>query len=102
MEFARLVGQWLRPDRGYIVSIESVESDGKTSAAYYNPHPIHVARAEGHRDGRALQLFVELQDVGYPGSYYRLTHDAATDQLSGIYYQAAQGVTYEVYFVRRQ
>jgi hypothetical protein len=40
--------------------------------------------------------------VNYPGSTYTLRYDAATDQLKGIYFQAAQGAQYEVYFARRR
>jgi hypothetical protein len=36
------------------------------------------------------------------GSTYSLGYDTATDQLRGIYYQAAQGAQYEVAFSRRR
>ena len=95
-----LVGRWLRPDGDYELHVESIASDGKVSARYLNPQPIKIAEATaGEKDGK-LGLFVKLQDVGYPGSYYDLEYDAARDVLAGSYYQAVQGETYEIEFTR--
>jgi hypothetical protein len=99
-EFQKLKGKWLRPDGGYIVEIRSVDGSGKMDAAYFNPKPIHVARAEASREGTVTKVFVELRDVNYPGSTYALTYDAERDQLKGIYYQAAMQQQFEVFFVR--
>jgi len=97
---ARLVGRWLRPDGGYILEIRSAAPDGKLDAAYFNPRPIHVARAEWKaRDGK-LSVFVELRDVNYPGSTYSLQFLDAKDQMAGTYFQAAQQMTFDVEFVR--
>jgi hypothetical protein len=79
-----------------------VAPDGKATASYFNPRPIHVARAEAKLEGGLVGLFVELRDANYPGSTYTLGYDTATDQLKGIYYQAAQGAQYEVVFSRRR
>ena len=43
----------------------------------------------GTPEGGALKLFIELRDVGYPGSTYTLTYLPAGDRLTGVYYQAA-------------
>lgn len=85
-----------------MLAVSGVAPDGKATASYFNPRPIHVARAEAKLEGALVGLFVELRDVNYPGSTYTLAHDAATDQLKGIYYQAAQGAQYEVAFARRR
>ena len=69
-------------------------------AAYFNPKPIHVARAEASRSGAAIKVFIELRDVNYPGSTYTLTYEPGSDQLKGIYFQAVQQQSYEVVFVR--
>jgi hypothetical protein len=98
--FAKLKGRWLRPDGGYILEIRSVAADGKMDATYNNPNPIHVARAEASQAGATLKVFVELRDVHYPGSTYNLTYAAESDQLTGIYYQAALQQQFEVVFVR--
>jgi hypothetical protein len=98
--FARLVGKWFRPDGGYVIEIQSVEPSGKMDAAYSNPRPIHVARAEATQEGPATKAFIELRDVNYPGSTYDLVYDAASDQLTGIYYQAVVKQQFEVVFVR--
>ncbi len=99
-EFQKLKGKWLRPDGGYIIEIKSVEGDGKLEAAYLNPKPIHVAKAEASLDGATVKVFIELRDVNYPGSTYKLNYVPENDQLSGIYYQALQQQSFEVVFVR--
>ena len=99
-DFQKLKGQWLRPDGGYVIEINSVDDSGKMDAAYLNPNPIHVAKAEASRDGATTKVFLELRDVNYPGSTYTLVYEPQSDQLKGIYYQAAQQQNYEVFFVR--
>ena len=98
--FDKLKGKWLRPDGGYILEIRSVEPDGKMDAGYFNPQSIHVAKAEAAQEGAVTKVSIELRDVNYPGSTYVLTYEAATDQLMGIYYQAALQQRFEVVFVR--
>ena len=97
---ARLVGKWLRPDGGYLLEIRMVAGDGKMDAAYFNPSPINVSRAEASREGGILKVFVELRAVNYPGSTYTLRYDPAKDALEGVYYQAALRESYDVVFVR--
>ena len=58
----RLVGNWLRPDGGYVLQIRSATADGKLDARYLNPNSINVARAEWRRKDAALQVFVELTE----------------------------------------
>lgn len=99
--FAKLPGKWLRPDGGYILEIRSVAPDGKLDAAYLNPRPINVAKAEAYQAGGSIKVFIELRDVNYPGSTYTLTYDPAKDQLTGDYFQAAMKQTYDVAFTRR-
>ena len=66
--FEKLKGRWLRAEGSYIVEVRSVEASGKMNAAYFNPRPINVAKAEATRAGEDLKIFVELRDVNYPGS----------------------------------
>lgn len=101
VELDRLKGRWLRADGGYILEVRSISPEGKVDAAYLNPRPIHVARAEALRQGEVLTLFVELRDANYPGSTYRLTYDSGRDVLAGLYFQALQQQTFDVEFVRR-
>ena len=96
----RLIGQWVRPDGGYILEIKEIGKDGTLKAAYYNPRPINVARAEFSRKDGSLTIFIELRDVNYPGSKYNLKYDPRTDGLIGTYFQAVQGETYDVEFTR--
>ncbi len=99
--FDRLVGRWARTDGGYILEVRAIDAQGKADAAYLNPRPIHVEQALATRAGGTLTLFVELQDVNYPGSTYNLAFDPAGDLLEGTYFQAVEGQTYSVTFERR-
>jgi hypothetical protein len=98
--FEKLKGRWLRPDGGYILEVRSVEAGGKLDAAYLNPQPIHVAKAEASQQGTSVRVFVELRDVNYPGCTYNLIDQPGSDQLLGIYYQAAIQQQFEVVFER--
>ena len=98
----QLKGKWLRPDGGYVIDVRTVEDDGTMDVAYFNPQPIKVSRAEASQEGATIKVFLELRDVHYPGSTYTLTYDAASDQLKGVYYQAALQQRFAVVFVRMQ
>ncbi|MGO9566540.1 MAG: hypothetical protein ACLP5H_03260 [Desulfomonilaceae bacterium] len=98
--FEELKGRWHRPDGGYIIEIKNVDASGKMDVAYFNPKPINVSKAEATREGSATKVFIELRDVGYPGCAYTLTYDPQTDQLRGVYFQAAIQKNFEVVFVR--
>lgn len=99
-ELALLAGKWERPDGGYVIEIKSVNSAGTLEAAYYNPNPIHVARAAALLKEGVPQVFIELRDQNYPGCTYSLTYDPKSDQLYGQYFQAAIQETYNVTFAR--
>lgn len=99
-DFMALKGRWVRTDGGYAVEIKSVAADGRIQAAYFNPNPINVSRAEATRQGAAVLVFIELRAPGYPGSTYRLIHDPQSDELKGIYHQAARRQDFDVVFVR--
>ena len=60
----------------------------------------HRPRGSISRWGMPRKFFIELRDVNYPGSTYTLTYDLASDQLKGIYFQAAEQQRFEVAFVR--
>ncbi|MCC6234077.1 MAG: hypothetical protein IT580_15640 [Verrucomicrobiales bacterium] len=97
------MGRWQRADGGYVIDVRSVDTTtGRLEAAYFNPQPIHVARAEATEDGGKLKVFLELQDVNYPGCTYRLSYFPQTDQLYGVYFQAAVGESYDVEFTRQR
>lgn len=97
----KLRGRWLRTDGGYVVEIRSVDASGKLDAAYFNPRPIHVAKAEASRAGEAVNLFIELRDTNYPGSTYTLTLSPDGSLMRGTYFQAVARETYEVVFARQ-
>jgi uncharacterized protein (DUF2147 family) len=99
-ELAQLTGKWERPDGGYVIEIKGVDSAGTMEAAYYNPSPIHVARAAALLKEGVPQVFIELRDQNYPGCTYSLTYDPKSDQLYGQYFQAAIQETYNVTFAR--
>ena len=99
-DFQTLTGRWLRPDGGYVLEIRAVDSTGAIDAAYFNPQPIHIAKAEATRDGASVNFFVELRAPNYPGSTYKLTYDSRHDQLRGNYFQAVEQRNFDVVFVR--
>ena len=101
-DFQSLVGKWVRPDGGYVISVRSVDSDGRVDAGYFNPRPINVSQAQASAEGRTIKLFIELQAAGYPGSTYELIYDPANDVLAGIYFQAAMQQHFQVVFVRTE
>jgi hypothetical protein len=102
IEFHKLIGRWLRPDGGYVIDIGNISTGGTMEAAYFNPRSINVSRAEVSRKKGSLEVFIELRDTGYPGSTYTLTYNPQQDMLTGIYYQATIGQSFEVIFVRTQ
>jgi len=99
-DLGSLKGRWMRPDGGYILSVKDVDPGGRMDAAYYNPRPINVSKAQATREGASLKVIIELRDTGYPGSTYTLIYDPKTDRLGGVYYQAAMGQRFDVMFVR--
>jgi hypothetical protein len=99
-EPARLVGQWMRTDSEYVIAIEKASADGKLAARYLNPQPIHVSKAQWLKSGPRLQLMVEMQDRGYPGSNYELDYDAAHDTLFGTYHHLGINQDFQVSFYR--
>ena len=101
-DYGRLEGKWLRPDGGYVLELRDVKSEGKLKAMYFNPRPINVGKAEWRSMDDRIQVFVELQDVNYPGSTYMLVYDPEHDRLIGYYYQAVTKGTFEVIFVRKE
>jgi len=99
-DFRKLIGRWLRPDGGYVIDIRKIHADGKVDAGYYNPQPINVSRAEAIGADTGVKLFIELRDIGYPGSTYTLIYNPQKDMMFGLYYQAAMGQIFDVVFVR--
>jgi len=99
-DFMTLKGRWFRTDGGYVIEIKSVDPGGQMQAAYYNPNPINVSRAEAARSGAAVTVFIELRAPGYPGSTYTLIHDPKSDELKGIYHHAGLQKNFDVVFVR--
>ena len=80
--------------------MREIRKDGAVSAAYFNPRPIKVARAEFTREDGTLTVVVELRDVNYPGSTYTLQYDPASDRLKGTYFQAVEKQTFAIEFLR--
>jgi hypothetical protein len=96
----KLIGNWVRTDGGYIIAVRRVDPEGHVDAAYFNPRPINVSRAEAVLKENTAKLFIELRDEGYPGSTYTLEYDSTNDALVGVYFQAVQQQSYNVIFVR--
>jgi hypothetical protein len=99
-DYRQLVGSWGRLDGDYVLCISSINSDGTVQAGYFNPNPIHVAQANVRLQNKLIRLFIELRDVGYPGSRYELTYNPNQDMLEGVYFQAQIQQSYDVIFQR--
>jgi hypothetical protein len=97
----KLLGKWLRSDGGYVLELRSAELSGVMQAGYFNPKSINVSRAIWMQGGTGFQVVVELNDVGYPGATYVLSHDAQTDRLIGKYNQPAMQQSFDIEFVRQ-
>ena len=98
--FEGLIGRWVRPDGGYVIEIKGVDAEGTVDLSYFNPRPINVGQAVASNDAARVSLTVELRDVNYPGSTYKLKYDPASDTLAGTYYQAVARETYDIFFNR--
>ena len=101
-DFNVIIGEWIRPDGGYIIRIRDVNPDGSVDAGYFNPAKINIAEANVSLWKGLVKLFIKLQDKGYPGSTYKLYYYPEKDALAGFYYQAAIEQTYEVFFLRKK
>ena len=95
-----LIGEWTRTDAPYQIKITDVLDNGKLDAAYFNPRSIYVSKAYWTETGTILTIYVELQDENYPGSNYKLNYNSERNVLVGEYFQAVEGVTYPVEFVK--
>jgi hypothetical protein len=100
-DFDRLVGSWVRPDGGYVIEISKIHPDGKVNAAYFNPRSIHVSRSTVSEKDGLIELFIELQGRGYPGSTYTLRYNPAYDVMVGTYFQAVIQQPFDVIFQRK-
>ncbi len=97
----KLLGKWLRSDGGYVLELRSAELSGVMQAGYFNPKSINVSRAIWMQGGTGFQVVVELNDVGYPGATYVLSHDAQSDRLIGKYNQPAMQQSFDIEFMRQ-
>ena len=97
----KLLGKWLRADGGYVLELRSAEMSGVLQASYFNPKSINVSRAIWMQGGTGFQVVVELNDVGYPGATYVLSHDAQSDRLVGKYNHPAMQQSFDIEFVRQ-
>lgn len=95
-----LQGSWVRTDAEYQIKLSDVQDNGIIKAQYFNPRPINVSKSEWMSAEGFFKIYVELRDVNYPGSNYNLTYLPERDMLVGDYFQAVEGVTYYVEFVR--
>ncbi len=99
-DYEKLVGKWVRPDGGYVLLIKNVRFDGSIEADYLNPNPINVSEARVTTESDKINVFVELRDVGYPGSYYTLTYDKVTNRLVGVYHHLGINQNFDIFFMK--
>lgn len=97
----KLLGTWVRTDSPYEIRILELRSDGTVLAGYFNPKSINVGKATWSK-AETVYVYVELQDQNYPGSNYLMKYIPEQDMLTGKYFQAVEGVTYDVSFSRKK
>ncbi len=95
-----LLGNWTRTDSEYKIKISEVVKGGKLKAGYFNPKSINVSKGSWTNTKGVLKIYIELRDENYPGSNYNLTYYPEKDMLSGKYFQAVTGETYDILFTR--
>jgi hypothetical protein len=100
-KFAMMAGEWQRSDGNYLIKVSDVQANGQATVQYFNPRPIHVAKAAISPHKGFIQLSIEFQDKGYEGSTYVLYYYAKEDTLVGYYHQAKMNRTYNVIFIRK-
>ena len=99
---SKLKGRWMRSDGNYILQVFAVSADSTLNAGYYNPGQINVESGEWLKQDGRLFIRIVLRDVNYPGSTYILEYQPQGDFLSGNYFQAVDGVNYDVTFTREK
>jgi len=97
-----LVGDWIRTDAEYRITISELPDDGTIKAGYFNPNPINIGKAGWIFSDGVIKIYIELRDENYPGSNYNLVYYPEKDLLAGKYFQAVEGVTYDVGFFRKK
>ncbi|MCD4736006.1 MAG: hypothetical protein K8R53_08185 [Bacteroidales bacterium] len=98
-----LAGTWIRLDGTYRIHILEVKPKGELVARYFNPEPINISRASWRFEEDILKVFIEFQDVNYPGSRYHLTYNEKTGRLDATYYQAVDKINYDnLHFIKEQ
>ena len=100
-KFAIMAGECQRSDGNYLIRVSDVEANGRAKVQYFNPRPIHVAKAAISPHKGFIELSIKFQDKGYEGSTYLLYYYAEKDSLVGYYYQAKMNRTYKVTFIRK-
>jgi len=97
-----LIGNWTRTDAPYQIKISELSEDGNMKVGYFNPKSIHVGKANWSSTDGYLKIYIELRDENYPGSNYTLFYYPDKGLLAGKYYQAVEGTTYEVGFMKEK
>jgi len=97
-----LIGDWVRTDAPYEIKISELSANGALKVGYFNPRSINVGKASWTSADGAIKIYIELRDVNYPGSNYNLTYLPENDSLVGKYFQAVEGVTYDIGFSRKK
>ncbi len=96
----KIAGNWIRTDAPYKLKISGLSDDRSLKAEYFNPKSIHIAKATWSNENGVMKIYIELRDENYPGSNYTLFYIPDKDLLAGKYFQAVEGVTYDVGFMR--
>jgi hypothetical protein len=98
--FRVLKGRWQALEGIDVFDIKNINSTGRMEVLYFRPEPVHVARAQAARDGKASKVLMELRDPGSPCLIYDLTYDPGSDRLKGRYWLKGRSRGTDIVFVR--
>ena len=59
-DFKVIIGEWIRPDGGYVVHVRDVKPDGSVEAGYYNPNEINISESNVSLWKVLVKLFIKL------------------------------------------
>lgn len=101
-DYGDLIGRWRQPDGERMIEIRHAGPDGGLDLAYYSPDPVHVARAETVAQGGAIQIFIGLEDEGFPRATLQLLYHPGQNTLTGLFNQPANGGSEHLSFVKKE
>lgn len=97
-----LIGEWSASGTPKVIKIANALDNGKLDIKYFDPKDINISKASWLKTGTHLSILIELEDINYPLSSFKLNYLPDRDVLNGDFFDVAQNSTFPVEFVRIQ